>query len=166
MCRCFALMSHNARFSARQLRRRSDGLLNQKAHKMPTAESKQAHKMPKRSLTPPKPIGRPPRGAALVDGQWHATPETIALAVERLMAQRERVRRNRKATRELLRSHRPDLFSRARGRDANNACFGANRHANQQSGAVSKTGLKLVQSEAAAAKRQKLSCRRRQLHRF
>ena len=81
---------------------------------MPTAESKQAHKMPKRSLSPPKPIGRPPTGAALVDGKWHATPETIAVAVERLLAQRERVRRNRHAARELLRSHRPELFSRAR----------------------------------------------------
>ena len=80
---------------------------------MPT-ESKHTHTMSKRRLSPQRPIGRPPRGAALVDGQWHATPETIALAVERLMAQRERVRRNRKATRELLRSHRPDLFSRAR----------------------------------------------------
>ena len=88
--------------------------MNRKAHKMPTAESKQAHKMPKRSLSPQRPIGRPPRGAALVDGKWHATPETIAVAVERLLAQRERVRRNRHAARELLRRERLELFSRAR----------------------------------------------------
>ena len=78
---------------------------------MPTEST---HTMAKRRVSPQKPVGRPPRGAALVDGQWHATPETIALAVERLMAQRERVRKNRQATRELLRSYRPDLFERAK----------------------------------------------------
>ena len=79
---------------------------------MPT-ESTQTPKMAKRS-SQQRPVGRPPRGAALVDGQWHATPETIALAVERLMADRERVRRNRQATKELLHSYRPDLFERAK----------------------------------------------------
>ncbi len=39
---------------------------------------------------------------------------TIALAVERLLADRERVRKNRQATKELLRSYRPDLFDRAK----------------------------------------------------
>ena len=63
-----------------------------------------------------RPVGRPPHGAALVDGKWHATPERIALAVERLLADRERTRRNRQATKELLRSYRPDLFER--GKDA------------------------------------------------
>ena len=76
-------------------------------------ESTQTSKMAKRS-SQQRPIGRPPRGAALVDGQWHATPETIALAVERLMADRERVRKNRQATKELLRSYRSDLFDRAK----------------------------------------------------
>ena len=79
---------------------------------MPT-NSTQTSKMAKRS-SQQRPVGRPPRGAALVDGQWHATPETIALAVERLMAHRERVRKNRQATQELLRSYRPDLFERAK----------------------------------------------------
>ena len=88
--------------------------MNQTAHKMPTAELQQAHKMPKRCLSTQRPAGRPPTGAALVDGKWHATPESIAVAVERLLAQRERVRRNRHAARELLRRHRPELFSRAR----------------------------------------------------
>ena len=77
------------------------------------SESTQTSKMAKRGSLQ-RPVGRPPRGAALVDGQWHATPETIALAVERLMAHRERVRKNRQATRELLRSYRPDLFERAK----------------------------------------------------
>ena len=81
---------------------------------MPT-ESTQTSKMAKRS-SQQRPVGRPPRGAALVDGQWHATPETIALAVERLLADRERTRRNRQATKEVLRSYRPDLFER--GKDA------------------------------------------------
>ena len=88
--------------------------MNQKAHKMPatTAEPQPAHKMPKRRVSPKRPPGRPPTGAALVDGRWHATPESIAIAVERLLAQRERVRRNRNAARELLRRERPELFAR------------------------------------------------------
>ena len=74
-------------------------------------------KMAKRSSQ--RPVGRPPHGAALLDGKWHATPERIALAAERLLAERERTRRNRQATKELLRSYRPDLFER--GKDGNQA---------------------------------------------
>ena len=73
-------------------------------------------KMAKRS-SQQRPVGRPPHGAALLDGKWHATPERIALAAERLLAERERTRRNRQATKELLRSYRPDLFER--GKDGN-----------------------------------------------
>ena len=72
-------------------------------------------KMAKRSSQ--RPVGRPPHGAALLDGKWHATPERIALAAERLLAERERTRRNRQRTKELLRSYRPDLFER--GKDSN-----------------------------------------------
>ena len=80
------------------------------------ATSTSTCKMAKRS-SQQRPVGRPPHGAALVDGKWHATPERIALAVERLLADRERTRRNRQQTKELLRSYRPDLFER--GKDSN-----------------------------------------------
>ena len=86
-------------------------------------------KMAKRS-SQQRPVGRPPRGAALIDGQWHATPETIALAVERLLADRERTCRNRQATKELLRSCRPDLFGRAK--DANQTTLVSCAHSVEQ----------------------------------
>ena len=101
---------------ARQNSRQQGAAFKQRAS-MPEVSTSTC-KMAKRS-SQQRPVGRPPHGAALVDGKWHATPERIALAVERLLADRERTRRNRQQTKELLRSYRPDLFER--GKDANQA---------------------------------------------
>ena len=67
--------------------------------------------MTKDCRTEKKPQGRPPAGAALIDGQWHTTEKSIQIAVVRLLQQREKRRNKRHATRELLRKEHPELFA-------------------------------------------------------
>ncbi len=81
-------------------------------HAMPATagvpEKEQA--MAKGCHTEERPQGRPPAGAVLIDGQWHTTQQSIQIAVERLLQQREKRRTKRHETRELLRREHPELF--------------------------------------------------------
>ena len=67
--------------------------------------------MTKRCPSPKRPAGRPPAGAALIDGKWRATQQSMQIAVERLLRHRERNRIKREETREMLRRERPELFA-------------------------------------------------------
>ena len=57
-----------------------------------------------------RPQGRPPAGAVLIDGKWHTTQQSIQIAIERLLQQREKRRTKRIETRELMRREQPELF--------------------------------------------------------
>ena len=57
-----------------------------------------------------RPQGRPPAGAVLIDGKWHTTQQSIQIAIERLLQQREKRRTKRHEMRELLRREHPELF--------------------------------------------------------
>ena len=57
-----------------------------------------------------RPQGRPPAGAVLIDGKWHTTQQSIQIAIERLLQQREKRRAKRIETRELMRREQPELF--------------------------------------------------------
>ncbi len=70
--------------------------------------------MTKRCASPKRSPGRPPAGAVLIDGKWHATQQSIQIAVERVLQHREGVRNRREATREMLRRERPELFVHVR----------------------------------------------------
>ena len=84
--------------------------MDQKRRQMPAT----AAEMTKRCPLPKMPPGRPPAGAVLIDGKWHTTQQSIQIAVERLLQQRERVRNRRDATGEMLRRERPELFVHVR----------------------------------------------------
>lgn len=58
-----------------------------------------------------KPRGRPPTAAVLVDGRWVMTPESLALAAERLERHRTKCRERYRATATALKQSRPDLFT-------------------------------------------------------
>ena len=63
--------------------------------------------MKKDCSTEKRPQGRPPAGAALIDGKWHTTQQSMQIAIERLLQQREKRRNKRHEMRELL---HPELF--------------------------------------------------------
>ena len=67
--------------------------------------------MTKRRASPKRPQGRPPAGAVLIDGKWHATEQSIEIAAKRVLRNRERERIRREETREMLRRERPELFA-------------------------------------------------------
>ena len=93
--------------SARQMRRQTQTLNDQKyCQWMRTAAT-----MTKRCASPKRPQGRPPAGAVLIDGKWHATEQSIEIAAKRVLRNRERERIRREATREMLRRERPELFA-------------------------------------------------------
>ena len=62
-----------------------------------------------------RPQGRPPAGAVLIDGKWHTTQQSIQIAIERLLQQREKRRTKRHEMRELMIREHPELFVVARG---------------------------------------------------
>ena len=62
-----------------------------------------------------RPQGRPPAGAALIDGKWHTTQQSIQIAIVRLLQQREKRRTKLIETRELMRREHPELFVVVRG---------------------------------------------------
>ena len=66
--------------------------------------------MKKDCSTEKRPQGKPPAGAALIDGTWHTTQQSIQIAIERLLQQREKRRAKRIETRELMRREQPELF--------------------------------------------------------
>ena len=70
--------------------------------------------MTKRRASPKRPQGRPPAGAVLIDGKWHATEQSIEIAAKRVLRNRERERIRREETREMLRRERPELFAHVR----------------------------------------------------
>ena len=67
--------------------------------------------MTKRRASPKRPQGRPPAGAVLIDGKWHATEQSIEIAAKRVLRNREQERIRREKTREMLRRNRPELFA-------------------------------------------------------
>ncbi len=46
----------------------------------------------------------------MIDGQWHTTQQSIQIAIERLLQQREKRRPKRHEMRDLLRREHPELF--------------------------------------------------------
>ena len=46
----------------------------------------------------------------MIDGKWHTTQQSIQIAIERLLQQREKRRNKRHEMRELLRREHPELF--------------------------------------------------------
>ena len=93
--------------SARQMRPQTQPLNDQRhCQWMRTAAT-----MTKRRASPKRPQGRPPAGAVLIDGKWHATEQSIEIAAKRVLRNRERERIRREKTREMLRRERPELFA-------------------------------------------------------
>ena len=66
------------------------------------------------ALTAKKERGRKPLGAVLVDGRWQLTEESLHMAAERMLKNREHNRKRYHEMRDLLRIEHPELFA-ARG---------------------------------------------------
>ena len=82
---------------------------------MPASTPEGEQPMTKNCHAEKRPQGRPPAGAVLIDGKWHTTQQSIQIAIERLLQQREKRRAKRIETRELMIREHPELFVVARG---------------------------------------------------
>ena len=58
-----------------------------------------------------RPRGRKPLGAALVDGRWQLTEESLHMAAKRMLKNREHNRKRYHEMRDLLRIEHPELFA-------------------------------------------------------
>ena len=58
-----------------------------------------------------RPRGRRPLGAVLVDGRWQLTEESLHMAAERMLKNREHNRKRYHEMRDLLRIEHPELFA-------------------------------------------------------
>ena len=58
-----------------------------------------------------KPLGRRLSGAVLVDGRWQLTEESLHMAAERMLKNREHNRMRYHELRDLLRIEHPELFA-------------------------------------------------------
>ena len=58
-----------------------------------------------------RPRGRKPMGAVLVDGRWQLTEESLHMAAERMLKNREHNRKRYHELRDLLRIEHPELFA-------------------------------------------------------
>ena len=58
-----------------------------------------------------RPRGRKPLGAVLVDGRWQLTEESLHMAAERMLKNREHNRKRYHELRDLLRIEHPELFA-------------------------------------------------------
>ena len=59
-----------------------------------------------------RPRGRRPLGAVLVDGRWQLTEESLHMAAERMLKNRERNRKRYHELQDLLRIRHPELFAK------------------------------------------------------
>ena len=85
--------------------------------------------------TEKKPRGRPPAGAVLIDSLWQPTEQSVQIAVERLLQEREKRNTRRQEVRELLRKEHPELFV-VRGPDPKQTTLMAEARSDKQNGSL------------------------------